>query len=245
MAVHDDDLGIGTLMRRRKTLSLIGCASAGMLFGNPPVQAQDQLTCIATPEQTEGPYFVATKLNRWDIRTDTASGMLRPGVPLVLTFMVSRMNGANCTPLPDMHVELWQCDAHGIYSGVRDPSFDTSGQDFLRGYQSTDAAGIARFKTIYPGWYPGRTVHIHFMIRSESKRARRDVFTSQLYFDEALSDEIFTRAPYKERGPRTTRNKSDGIFRRGGSQLLLQVKEHPQGLAATFHIGLKEATSAR
>ena len=96
-------------------------------------------------------------------------------------------------------MELWQCNASGHYSGVRDAQADTTGRKFLRGYQLTDAAGIARFKTIYPGWYPGRAVHVHFMIRTAAPGGGREEFTSQLYFDDALSDRIFASAPYSGR----------------------------------------------
>ena len=143
MAVHDNPLMLRQQSRRRKTVALLGCAGAGMLFGMPRPQAQEQPACIARPEQTEGPYFVDTKLNRSDIRTDTASGTISPGIPLVLTFIVSHMDGENCTALRNAHIEIWQCDAHGIYSGVRDPSFDTTGQDFLRGHQETSQTRIS------------------------------------------------------------------------------------------------------
>ena len=149
------------------------------------------------------------------------------------------MDGGDCAPLPNAHVELWQCDAAGVYSGVRDPGFDTAGQKFLRGYQATDASGNARFTTVYPGWYPGRTVHLHFLIRAGRSPTRRAEFTSQLYFDDALTDRVLANAPYASRGPRPLKNNGDGIYRRGGSQLLLAVREQGPGLAATFDIGLQ------
>jgi protocatechuate 3,4-dioxygenase beta subunit len=129
-------------------------------------------------------------------------------------------------------VDIWQCDAQGIYSGVQDRFADTRGQKWLRGYQVTNAQGVAEFTTIYPGWYPGRTVHIHFKIRYRN----RD-FTSQLFFDDALSDRILANPPYAKAGIRT-RNANDGIYRNGGSQLLLNLTPSGAGYAATFGIGL-------
>ena len=244
MSLPDDDLTIGRVLSRREVLALLGVAGASLLFGNRHVHGQSPPACIALPQQTEGPYFVDTKLARSDIRPDSASGTVRAGVPLAVTFIVSRLDAQGCAPLRGAHVELWQCDAHGVYSGVRDRSFDTSGQNFLRGYQLTDPEGRARFTTIYPGWYPGRTVHLHFMILTGREGARRTAFTSQLYFEDALSDKILARAPYNARGTRTSRNENDGIFRRGGAELLLDVKDRGEILTASFPIGLKDTSAA-
>jgi protocatechuate 3,4-dioxygenase beta subunit len=102
----------------------------------------------------------------------------------------------------------------------------------------TDAAGKAQFTTIYPGYYAGRTVHIHFKVRTEQSGRTFD-FTSQLFFDDTFSDQVFTRAPYNAKGPRGTRNANDGIYRNGGDQLLLDVKPSGSGYAVTFGIGLQ------
>ena len=224
---------------RRELLALAGTAGASALLRGIPGFAQDKPACVVRPQQMEGPYFVETGLNRSDIRSDPATGTVKPGMPLQLTFHVSRVDGSACAPLPNAHIELWQCDALGVYSGVRDPSGDTTGQKFLRGYQVTDAAGVTHFTTIYPGWYPGRTVHLHFTIRVGRPTNRRDEFTSQLYFDDTLSDRVFALAPYASRGQRSVRNGGDGIFRRGGSQLLLAVQERGERLAATFDVGMQ------
>src|SRR5262245_3989443 len=98
---------------------------------------------------------------------------------------------------------------------------------------------MARFATIYPGWYPGRTVHLHFKIRTNPGAARDHEFTSQLYFDDALTDQVFAREPYAKRGPRRMRNDRDGIFRRGGSQLLLAPVPKGAGYSATFDVALQ------
>ncbi|MGH2566741.1 MAG: intradiol ring-cleavage dioxygenase, partial [Bacteroidota bacterium] len=142
-----------------------------------------------------------------------------------------------CEPLPDTQVDVWQCDALGVYSDVRDPNFDTVGEKFLRGYQATDRDGVAHFTTIYPGWYPGRTVHIHFKIRTQSTDRRGFEFISQIYFDDALTDRAHAAAPYTQRGQRR-RNQNDGIFRRGGSQLMLSPAATEDGYSAAFEIAL-------
>lgn len=194
--------------------------------------------CVVRPEQTEGPYFVDTQLNRADIRSDPADGSVRPGAPLALTFLVSRI-GDRCAALPGAMVDVWHCDAGGVYSGVSDNNFgSTAGQQFLRGYQITDAGGAATFTTIYPGWYPGRTVHIHFKIRTDENGANYE-FTSQLYFDDAFSGQVFTAEPYAGRGDRDTRNDNDGIYRNGGELLTLNVTPNGDGYAAVFEIGMQ------
>jgi protocatechuate 3,4-dioxygenase beta subunit len=190
------------------------------------------------PEQAEGPFFVDTRLNRTDIRSDPTSGEVKEGLPLLLTFAVSRISRAGCAPLSDAMVDIWHCDVQGVYSGVRDPRIDTRGQQWLRGYQMTDANGIAAFTTIYPGWYPGRAVHIHFKIRATNITGQVYDFTSQLYFDDAISDAVFAQAPYASRGRSATRNQDDGIFRRGGDQLMLNLTPIDQGYVATFEIGV-------
>jgi protocatechuate 3,4-dioxygenase beta subunit len=233
-----DDTNKARKRGRRNALTLIALAGGALAVRGVSARAQNRPQCVVRPEQTEGPYFVDTQLARSDIRSDPATRQVEPGVPLELTFRVSRLDRA-CEPLPDAHVEVWQCNARGLYSGVTDAHSDTTGRKFLRGYQVTDANGIARFTTVYPGWYPGRTVHIHFMIRTAGSRGRGEQFTSQLYFDDALSDRIFARPPYDDRGPRTVRNARDGIYRRGGSQLMLAATEQDGGLAATFDIALE------
>jgi len=168
------------------------------------------------------------------------------GAPLALTFNVTDVGGGKCTPLAGAMVDVWHCDAHGVYSAVNDrmSGTDASSQKFLRGYQVTDAKGTAAFTTIYPGWYRGRTVHIHFKIRTPATAAladRRDgtyEFTSQLFFDEALSDRVYAQAPYAGKGRRDTTNARDGIFRESGGQLLLAVAPSGAGYAASFDIGL-------
>ncbi|MCL5996535.1 MAG: intradiol ring-cleavage dioxygenase [Chloroflexi bacterium] len=198
-------------------------------------------TCIVSPEQTEGPYFVDDQLNRADIRSDPSDGSVKEGAPLQLTLRVSQANSNGCQPLAGAIVDIWHCDALGVYSDVTDPGFNTVGKKFLRGYQVTDANGTVQFTTIYPGWYQGRTVHIHFKIRADSAAGQSYEFTSQLYFDDSITDQVHAQAPYASKGQRTIRNAGDGIFRNGGNQLLLSPTVAGQGYAATFDVGLQMA----
>ena len=228
---------------RRRVLAALGASAAGMLIAPRYVAAAGDAGCVVRPQQTEGPYFVDEKLNRSDIRIDPADGSSRPGVPLRVTFHVSKLTGSACAPLAGAVVDIWHCDALGIYSDVRDDSFDTRGKKFLRGYQVTDANGDATFVTIYPGWYSGRAVHLHFMVRTDPAANRARVFTSQLYFDDALTDAVHTQAPYASKGSRRIKNVSDGIFRSGaGNELLLSATADGHGgYAGIFGLALKLA----
>jgi protocatechuate 3,4-dioxygenase beta subunit len=221
--------------------SLLGANSA--LFYPAPhlfTRKMSELSCVVKPAQTEGPYFVDEKLNRSDIRLDPMNKAVREGLPLRLKINVSRVKGDSCAPLTGAYVDLWQCDALGAYSDVRDMAgrFDTRGQKFLRGYQVTDLRGAAEFQTIYPGWYTGRAVHIHFKIRLFTGNQKAYEFTSQLYFDETITDQVHAQAPYRTKGRRDVRNERDGIFRNGGDQLMLNLKPDGAGYVGTFDIGL-------
>jgi protocatechuate 3,4-dioxygenase beta subunit len=233
-----------SLFSRREALVLLGAASAGWLITGIRSQAHaasntPRSLCLVRPEQTEGPYFVDERLHRIDIRSDPSNGTISPGTQLALTFHISRIRGEECRPLPDAQVDLWHCDAMGVYSDVRDPGFSTVGRKFLRGYQLTDAHGAARFLTIYPGWYPIRTVHIHFKVRTAPMAGKRYEFTSQLYFPDELTDRVHTALPYSSKGRRRVRNHQDFIYREGGIQLMLEPSETDGGYAATFPIGLE------
>jgi len=199
-------------------------------------------SCIVRPAETEGPYFVDEKINRSDIRSDPSTGALSAGAKLDLTFAVAKISGSNCTAYADVLIDVWHCDALGVYSDVSDPGFQTSGKKFLRGYQVTDASGVARFTTIVPGWYQGRTVHIHFKIRSDPASGSGLEFTSQLFFDDTDIDKIHANQPYAQKGQRTLRNAGDGIYQGGGDQLLLSLTGGGgSGYGSTFDIGLQVA----
>jgi protocatechuate 3,4-dioxygenase beta subunit len=126
----------------------------------------------------------------------------------------------------------------GRYSDVADRAFDTRGEKFLRGHQVADAEGKAAFRTIYPGWYPGRTVHVHFKVRVPTGSTAAE-FTSQLYFDDALTDRVHAVKPYSDHEGRRSRNQDDGIFRGGGDQLMLAPTPVEEGYEAEFSLGLE------
>lgn len=227
-----------------------GRASASSLAGsaNGPTaqtgQNQSGATgCVLTPKQSEGPYFVDERLERSDIRPDPTDGSVADGVPLRLVLQVSQVTGSACSPLVGAFVDLWQCDALGNYSDERDlgGQFDTRGKKFLRGYQVTDANGTVEFLTVYPGWYPGRAVHIHFKVRTELDAKTGYELSSQVYFDDAISDLVHAQAPYSKKGQRTQKNAGDGLYRNGGSQLLVPVEPEGQGYAGRLSIGLQMA----
>ncbi len=244
----DDDRPVGRVLSRREVLALVGGASAALATAAiaPGVLAQPASplasalpSCIVVPELTEGPYFVDERLERSDIRADSAAGTPVEGARLDLAWLVTRIDGTACTPFEGAMVDVWHCDAAGTYSDVADRGFTTEGQDFLRGYQLTDATGAAAFTTIYPGWYSGRAVHIHFKIRTDPDQSTGTVFTSQLFFDDALSDQVFTTPPYAAKGERDRRNGEDGIFRQSGGMTVLTVTPGDEGYAATFEVGVR------
>jgi protocatechuate 3,4-dioxygenase beta subunit len=191
--------------------------------------------CVLTAQQTEGPYY----FNADQVRRDITEG--RPGVPLrLVVYVVNASNLTACEPLPNAVVDIWHCDADGLYSGYggqgdhRD--IDTTGEDFMRGIQVTDTLGRAEFATVYPGWYRGRTTHIHFTIHVDSTR----VATSQWYFPEDVNTQVSTLSPYNVRGQNPTTNSRDGIS--GGASgldsLMLTVEPEGDGFVAYHTVGI-------
>ncbi|MGB7085544.1 MAG: intradiol ring-cleavage dioxygenase [Phormidesmis sp.] len=258
-------LGLSSIRRvkRREVLGFIGSAAVFSLVGcqredstadvsaagssAQPVAAStttketaavDLPSCIVSPQQTEGPYFVDAGLDRSDIRSDPSDDSVREGVPVRLVLRVSQVSAGTCTPMEGAVVELWHCDAEGVYSDVRDRGVSTVGQKFLRGSQITHSDGTVEFTTIYPGWYPGRAVHAHFKVRNSTAPEGYE-FTSQLYFDDALSDQVYAQAPYSSRGKQDMRNERDRIYQDGGEQLTLQLTPEGAGYRGTFNIGLQ------
>jgi hypothetical protein len=169
------------------------------------------LSCIVTSAETEGRFFVDEKLNR------------------------------SCTPLEGAQVDVWHASAEGVYSDEPSGSIQsksTVGETYLRGYQLTDAIGQVAFTTIYPGWYMGRTIHIHFKVRTFSGGTKAYEFTSQLFIDDAMNDVALAAAPYKTRGARSVRNATHNIYGSVGGKLLLAMQEVGAGYAGVFRIGL-------
>ncbi|MEO1256126.1 MAG: intradiol ring-cleavage dioxygenase, partial [Bacteroidota bacterium] len=216
--------------------SALFLGACGIFSTENLAKINDSLTtgCVVRPELTEGPVFVEDDLNRSDIRTDAASGIESVGIPLALKFNVSSLTNNTCIALAGARVDIWQCDVDGIYSDTDELGMDTVGQKFLRGHQITDENGVANFTTIYPGWYIGRAVHIHFKIRTDDGYD----FTSQLFFDDEFTDQVYTREPYSSRGEREIRNNEDGIFLENGDRLMLTVNETETGYTTEFNITL-------
>jgi protocatechuate 3,4-dioxygenase beta subunit len=194
---------------------------------------------VVRPASTQGPYYVDEKLNRADIRSDPTDGTVKQGVLLALTVNVSSIAKETCSPLEGALVDIWHCDAEGVYSDAVDPKyFNTTGKKFLRGYQLTDRNGIAKFITIYPGWYPQRTPHVHYKIRSPGS-SRSYEFTGQMYFDEGVSDRIYRKSPYAGRGKRRVSNITDRIYNKdGGRESMLRVAPGRDGYQASFDVAL-------
>lgn len=229
---HDDDKPVGRLLTRREVMRILGAGSVAALIAPPmpfgPAFSLGAATCVARPEFEEGPFFVDPVLRRSDIRSDSTTGTVTPGAPLALAFNISQLANGACTPLPGATVDIWQCDATGRYSALE--------QDFLRGVQQTGQAGQAAFTTIYPGWYRGRAVHIHVKIRTTAPGGAYE-FTTQLFFDDALTDSVHAQPPYAVRGQRDRTNARDGIFQ-SGDKTVLNVSTRDAGYAAAFDLAL-------
>ncbi len=231
-------------MTRREALTLLGATGAAMLGPISRVYSVSNAApatkaplCVLTPKQTEGPYFIDERLKRSDIRVEPSDGGIRAGLPLTLSLRVSAIQTGRCAPFAGAVVDVWHCDATGVYSDTNDAG--GAGKKFLRGYQISDQDGQVRFTTIYPGWYPGRAVHIHFKIRANSSSGKAHEFTSQLYFDDGLTDRIHAQQPYASKRGSRLKNREDGIFRNGGSQLILAVVEERQSYSADFDVNLQ------
>jgi protocatechuate 3,4-dioxygenase beta subunit len=212
-------------MRRRRVLLAAGGAGLGALAFASPVgrrlaselllgrDARAQATCTLSPEQTEGPYHIEDAL----LRRNVTEG--RPGAPLYVSLRVA--GAASCAPIPGAVVEIWHADASGDYSGFDGQENRTA----MRGQQVVGAAGVATFRTVYPGWYPGRTPHIHVKVHVGGS----EVHTGQVYFDDTLTDAVYAQEPYATRGTRDTRNADDGIFANGGAASTLAVAARGNG----------------
>ena len=163
---------------------------------------------------------------RSDVRED------RTGLLLNLAITVVNAS-ANCAPVTNASVEIWHCDAAGGYSEYGNLSSST----WLRGIQPVDASGVARFTTIYPGWYQGRATHIHMKAR-QSKGAVQ-VHTGQMFFDESVNDAVYGGSAYARAGRRTL-NAQDGIFRGGGEQSMVVLTKSGDGYVGTMVIGIRD-----
>ena len=195
-------------------------------------------SCVLTPELTVGPYFVDEKLNRSDLTTNTTDTNVLNATPLTLTMTIMEYASSGCSALVGAQVDVWHADAAGIYS---DESVEnTTGQTFLRGYQITDSNGAVTFKTVVPGWYSGRTIHIHVMIRTlSSSGSVLTEFTTQLFFDQTLLNALTTTvSPYSSRGVPDTTNAQDSIYS-SATQLTLTNATSGGGYTASITLGVQ------
>ncbi len=187
--------------------------------------------CAITPRQTEGPYY----LDVGQVRRDITEGKL--GTPLLVRLHL--VEAGSCAPIGDASVDIWHTDAEGQYSGFGgqgDDGADTSGETFLRGTQITDADGLVEFETVYPGWYPGRTAHIHFKAYTDEG----SLVSSQMYFPDDISDAAYAAEPYSVRGVRRTTNDNDGLARNPASRALLgNVMESGDGYVVSMVVGVE------
>ncbi|MDO5978903.1 intradiol ring-cleavage dioxygenase [Flavivirga spongiicola] len=162
----------------------------------------DPDACAPSPSETAGPFPIKTPA---DLVRENIVGN-KTGVPLLINFTIQNTN-SNCTPLQNAIVDIWQCDAKGNYSeysGQLDGNFTS--EHFLRGRQTTDTNGKASFISIYPGWYPGRTPHLHVEIKSNSGSS---LLITQVSFPENVSNTVYATTEYK--GIADTNNLNDGI----------------------------------
>ena len=221
------------LTRRSTLLRLAGLVGAGLGIEGwragegPAGVASGAVKCVLTPEQTEGPYYIPNE----KVRRNITEG--RRGVPLMLRATV--VDASTCKPIKGAAVDIWHCDAGGIYSGFGQGA---SNRTFMRGMQRTNLNGLALLKTIYPGWYQGRTVHIHVKVHVGGNV----VHTGQLYFPDTLTDKVYRKAPYKARPGRTTRNANDFVYANGGKNSLLSMRsDGAGGYVAAITMGVVRA----
>jgi protocatechuate 3,4-dioxygenase beta subunit len=246
--MENDDKLVGQILSRREALKILGVGSAAFLTAGAihsnTIDSLSSITnspldCVVRPELTIGTHFIDDQLNRSDIRSEPSDHSIKTGVPLKLNILVSSLGQRSCTPLQGAKVDIWHCDALGYYSGITNPAFDTTGLKYLRSYQMTNEKGAVQFQTIYPGWYSGRAVHIHFTIRTKGLNTQDYQFTSQLFFDDLVTDKVHTLKPYADKPQRNTRNQDDALFNAGGRQLLLNLQGNTiTGIIGAIHIGL-------
>ncbi|MGL5830044.1 MAG: twin-arginine translocation pathway signal protein, partial [Angustibacter sp.] len=212
---------------------------------DPAPSAQGPVVdCVVRPETTEGPYFIDDEsLRRRDIRADPSNGSISEGIPLRLDLGAISVGATRLRPIRDAVVDLWQCDALGVYSNLENEL--TLGQKFLRGYQFTNRNGRARFVTILPGWYESRAVHLHVKVRTTGSNGTPYEFTSQLYFPEKFSEMYLRTEHYVANGSADTVNSTDPLYAAdSGEQMLLAPKRSGRRYAASFTIGMDLSDTA-
>jgi protocatechuate 3,4-dioxygenase beta subunit len=202
---------------------VVGSRIPGWFGGLGSAQAA---SCTLTPEVTEGPYWVPNKLTRRDVRDGQA------GTPLVLHLYVE--DASTCKPITGADVEIWHANAAGVYSGVQGNT-----KHWLRGHQRTNARGLATFTTIYPGWYPGRTPHIHVKVHVGGNV----VHTGQLFMPDAVSAAVYRTGAYAAHGQQDLRNSRDNIYAQAGAGKAVMTMRNrgSKGYVGTLAMGVKRS----
>jgi protocatechuate 3,4-dioxygenase beta subunit len=227
----DDHAEADRISRRSTLVRAGGLAAAAISAGSAPAgalasgQGPAAVACVLSPEMTDGPYYLPGE----KVRRNISEGL--PGAPLALRFSV--VDAESCNPIKGAAVDIWHASAGGKYSG--EEANDTVGRTFLRGIQRTDAEGLALFQTVYPGWYPGRAVHIHVKVHVGADV----VHTGQVFFRDSFTDAVYRRAPYRGRGARDKRNADDSIFLEGGSRSLLRMRTTGNGYTGSITLGVR------
>jgi protocatechuate 3,4-dioxygenase beta subunit len=209
-----------------------------------------------TPQQIEGPYFVDGMPNRSDLSSEPSDDSMQEGIPLNITVSVYKVLNSDgdgkgtCVPFSGAKVDLWEANSQGLYSGIREDG--TEGLVYLRGYQTTDDNGTAKFETIYPGWYENRAIHIHLKVRDFEGPEKIFEWTSQLYLNNSINELVHTQPPYSNHGPVPMTNEQDFIFmgpstdglikNNTGNHLMLNISQSDRGYNGIFNVGLN-ATS--
>ena len=230
-------------MKRRSLLKSLGLASLAFLpFSKSKAKEIDYSNpgCVIAPDETAGPYYFDANLMRQDVTEG------RPGWPVNLNLTIVDLN---CNPIPNAIVDFWHTDKDGLYSGYAgqgdDGNTSTVGETFMRGIQITDANGQVTFLTIFPGWYPGRVAHYHFKVHV----GNQTYVTSQLYFEDSLSTEIYGTPDYLNRGQNPTTLMNDPLIGSNPSHLnTLLLNVNPGGVTyfadGTIALGINTSSQS-
>ncbi|KAM5385376.1 hypothetical protein ACJZ2D_001017 [Fusarium nematophilum] len=215
-------------------------------------------SCVLTPEVTQGPYYIAGEYVREDVVEE------QEGVPITLDYQV--IDVETCDPVPDIYLEIWHCNATGVYSGIiangNGDSSDDANIDntWLRGIQPTNDDGVAQFQSIFPGHYTGRTTHIHIMVHANATLLSNKTLGSenyashvgQAFFDQDLITEVERLEPYRSNAQQLTENADDNILRQeadadGGIDPVMEYTllgdDVSEGLYAWFAFGVDTTQS--
>ncbi|MCB0864022.1 MAG: intradiol ring-cleavage dioxygenase [Solirubrobacterales bacterium] len=235
-------------LTRRQALTAAGSLGAGAALAGSGVIGKlgdgvegdlapgvaEAASCVLTPSMTEGPYFVDELLNRSDITGGQS------GLPLELTINVYNADDS-CDAYSGAIVDIWHCNAQGSYSDISNAGNggNTSGQTWLRGLQETDSNGQVKFTTIFPGWYSGRTIHIHLKVRTFDGDTTTYNFNTQLFFSESINNQVLNNvAAYSRSGTRNTTNSNDNIF--DADMIVPLTGNITNGYSGSIDIGLQD-----